>query len=312
MQEKLICPLCGEPTSIYMGNARKDKLCRMHGKLANAGKIEQCPSCGKWHNIGEVCDCKYQNKVVEQKRDNICIFCSQKTNKKFICNDCWQEINNHFSTLDKNNSYIKLKDYYYNLKNYIFRINNSDNENLNYYLTKLYAIAILTKKLYGKEDLCNKIFDDIRDIKEKNNKNQNIKISENDKLEREINIAGVNRTDDGHFVKSELEVKIDDILYGLRLCHVYEKKVSKILERTVICDWFIPVIGNYGVYIELWGIENDKKYSLNKEEKRALYKKYDIPLIEIEKDELKGDSRGLADRIESEFERLKAELKSKY
>lgn len=309
MEKENICPICGEQTSSYMGNYRKDGLCRKHAKEFKDGLIVQCPVCGEWHDAEEECKCK---KPTQETKENTCIFCEQKTNNKYICNDCWKDIDNHFETLDKNNSYIKLKDYYYNLKNYIYRIDNTDEDVLKSHLTKLYAIATLSKKLYEKEDLYNKVINDIKDIKDKKQKSQNIKISESEKLEREINIAGVNRTEDGHFVKSELEVKIDDILYSLRLCHVYEKKVSKILERTVICDWYIPVINNYGVYIELWGIENDKKYSINKEEKRALYKKYNLPLIEIEKDELRGDSRGLADRIESEFEQLKAELKSKY
>ena len=36
----LICPICGEPTSVYMGNARKDRLCRKHGMMLKNGEIE--------------------------------------------------------------------------------------------------------------------------------------------------------------------------------------------------------------------------------------------------------------------------------
>lgn len=307
--EELKCPICGDPTSVYMGNARKDRLCRKHAKEFKDGLIYLCEKCGRYHEKNIICS---QQNTQKPKKENICIICGNETNNKYICNNCWKDIDGHFETLDKNNTYIKLRDYYYNLKNYIFRIDINDNKTCQNYLTKLYAIATLSKKLYEREDLYNKVIDDIKDIKEKKQKKPIAEISENEKLEREINIAGVNRTEDGHFVKSELEVKIDDILYNLRLCHVYEKKVSKILERTIICDWYIPVIGTHGVYIELWGINNDPKYNTNKEEKRALYKKYNLPLIEIEKDELRGDSRGLADRIESEFEKLKSELKSKY
>lgn len=30
MADKLVCPICGEPTRVYMGNARKDRLCGKH------------------------------------------------------------------------------------------------------------------------------------------------------------------------------------------------------------------------------------------------------------------------------------------
>ena len=47
MNEELKCPICGEPTNIYMGKARKDGLCRKHGMQANKGEIVQCNDCGK-------------------------------------------------------------------------------------------------------------------------------------------------------------------------------------------------------------------------------------------------------------------------
>lgn len=38
--DKLTCPICGEPTRVYMGNARKDRLCGKHADELKAGKIE--------------------------------------------------------------------------------------------------------------------------------------------------------------------------------------------------------------------------------------------------------------------------------
>ena len=38
--ENLTCPICGEPTNVYMGKARKDRLCRKHGMMKNAGEID--------------------------------------------------------------------------------------------------------------------------------------------------------------------------------------------------------------------------------------------------------------------------------
>ena len=33
MSNELKCPICGEPTRVYMGNARKDKLCGKHASI---------------------------------------------------------------------------------------------------------------------------------------------------------------------------------------------------------------------------------------------------------------------------------------
>lgn len=38
--DKLTCPVCGEPTRVYMGNARKDRLCGKHADELKAGNIE--------------------------------------------------------------------------------------------------------------------------------------------------------------------------------------------------------------------------------------------------------------------------------
>ena len=39
--EKLTCPICGEPTRVYMGNARKDRLCGKHADMLKAGDLLQ-------------------------------------------------------------------------------------------------------------------------------------------------------------------------------------------------------------------------------------------------------------------------------
>ena len=83
MDKDLICPICGEPTNVYMGNARKDKLCRKHGKMANDGEIIQCPDCGKWHDVNDECDCK--------KNELKCIICGKNSNGKHFCIECWNK-----------------------------------------------------------------------------------------------------------------------------------------------------------------------------------------------------------------------------
>lgn len=112
------------------------------------------------------------------------------------------------------------------------------------------------------------------------------------------------RTADGHYVKSNPESVIDDILYDLRIVHCYEKKVPiSADEQTITADWFIPVTdGRHGIYLEYWGM-NTKEYLENKDRKRKSYREHDIPLIEIEKDDYK-DRRGLEDRLISEINAL--------
>lgn len=96
MKEKT-CPICGKPTNVYMGRARKDGLCREHGKLANAGDIIQCFLCDKWHNADEDCECCKPNKHKTEKivtvepteNDLTCIICGEPSNGKHFCYNCW-------------------------------------------------------------------------------------------------------------------------------------------------------------------------------------------------------------------------------
>lgn len=118
MSEELKCPICGKPTNVYFGNARKDRLCLEHGKMANNGEIEQCPDCGKWHKTDENCECKKtqnKNKKVyyfdpteeEIEKNNseelTCIICGKPRKPEYhFCSDCWKKY--HSKTV-----YIKIK-----------------------------------------------------------------------------------------------------------------------------------------------------------------------------------------------------------
>lgn len=56
-QNTRTCPICGQPTSQYMGKFRKDGLCPHHATLLRNGEIVQCDVCGNWHNSNENCTC---------------------------------------------------------------------------------------------------------------------------------------------------------------------------------------------------------------------------------------------------------------
>ncbi|MCQ8129016.1 glycerol kinase [Methylomonas rivi] len=84
------------------------------------------------------------------------------------------------------------------------------------------------------------------------------------------------RTTDGHFVRSKAEMLIDNWLYMAEIVHAYERKLP--IEEEMYCDFYIPT-GK--VYIEFWGYENDAKYQARKQEKLAIYRKYNFNLIEL-------------------------------
>ena len=87
-----ICPICGEPTNVYMGNARKDGLCRKHGMQANKGEIVQCPDCGTWNEKDATCKCKkvkVENKEIKSENELSCIICGERSNGKHFCLKCW-------------------------------------------------------------------------------------------------------------------------------------------------------------------------------------------------------------------------------
>lgn len=91
MSEEKKCPICGEPTNVYMGKARKDGLCRKHGLQANKGEIEQCPDCGKWHNADEACACKSKTKKNATTDELTCIICDTPSNGKHFCINCYRK-----------------------------------------------------------------------------------------------------------------------------------------------------------------------------------------------------------------------------
>ena len=112
----LICPICGEPTRVYMGNARKDRLCGKHADMLKKGEIEQCEKCSKWKITGKLCKCesekidddipewlkspiKNSNTDNNNENNNVesikidqkikCITCGYETDGKLFCKKCY-------------------------------------------------------------------------------------------------------------------------------------------------------------------------------------------------------------------------------
>lgn len=113
------CPICGEPTSVYMGKARKDKLCRKHGMMKNAGEITMNEEglytetrTGKI--INTIKEKKIENKVSENELT--CIICGEPSNSKHFCMPCYNKYKNKAIDIRITNcKEIKILDQYGNL-----------------------------------------------------------------------------------------------------------------------------------------------------------------------------------------------------
>ena len=81
MEDKRVCPICGEPT-------KGKELCYACWSKKRDGKIVQCPDCGKWHDSETPCEC---TKGEEKKGS--CIVCGEETLKEsfLFCRDCYYE-----------------------------------------------------------------------------------------------------------------------------------------------------------------------------------------------------------------------------
>lgn len=86
------------------------------------------------------------------------------------------------------------------------------------------------------------------------------------------------RCEDGHYVRSRMEVIIDNWLFSHNITHAYEKKV---LNLKMLCDFYIKKPSGKEIFIEAWGL-NDERYIRRKNEKIQLYKDNNLELIQID------------------------------
>lgn len=274
MAEKLVCPICGEPTRVYMSNARKDRLCAKHADELKAGTLirnEDGTYSGKSVNIS--------NNTQNTRK---CIICGKEAPKGSLCYECWNEMIAHKDTFDKNATSQEMMEHYYNIRNKIYQMDSLDHIKTN--CCRLIALANIHKDIYNNGALFDRVDKDVIAIFEKKNNHITEKPTQ-ETLIKDARKEEFIRTTDGHYVRSHPEEVIDNLLYNCRIVHSYEQRIPLNLgERTLICDWYIPVLSEtQGIYIEYWGMKT-QKYLISKEERIATYKKFGIPLVEIEKD----------------------------
>lgn len=295
MGKENVCPICGEPTYLVYGKyPRKDGLCYKHSQMLFNKEIEQCPDCGQWHDTGKECKCKRDKETLKtnkEKTQSICPICGENAHGKEVCKSCYMEIMIKQEEIDKNQKPWELKDHFYNLNASIYRL--KENNYAKGQIYKLYAIAWIVRDLHKDTQLSDIVTAYTKKIMEKRKSNQEYKITEEKERIDKDTVAvtsSKNRASDGHICKSKGEVDIDNILYKFKICHAYGLKVKEIppmQDRTIIADWYVPLEGTKGIYIEYWGMDK-QDYQDNKEEKLKIYEKYKdkVKLIEIDKNDI--------------------------
>lgn len=280
MTEKHVCPICGEETSSYMGNYRKDGLCRKHATDLKNGKIILCNKCGKYHESDKPCTCEkslYTELPVEGF--DKCLICGKETNGYAFCRKCFKEhteeellkiLNN------QNNKHINK-----NLEDKT-NITNEEQEELN----NTVVIDIFNKprcitcgKQTGGFLFCPSCYQKYKDkellFKIKNC--TNVELLDED-------YEGRYTCKDGHIVKSKSERDIDDYLFDHDIKHIYERKLQYGASENEVLrpDFYLPDYLGEGkhVYIEHWGYnENNIKYTKTKKFKMPIYRELGITLI---------------------------------
>lgn len=293
------CKICGNKSGIY-------PLCPDCFRLRDQGKVTKCEECGDWHYTSESCKCKKKTIVKELPKDIIdsdsaCIICGDPSNGKPQCRNCFFETKDFADGLDKNSNSRKTRDYYYNLKERILIIKSL--EETRKQCNKLIAIAMTANDYNNDSSLIDRVYKDVETlIKGKQLPSQNAKIEE-EKKENDEHKSKVNTAQDGHNVDSDMEVRIDDILFNACILHAYGSSIEGILEKRKKCDWYIPITNDNGIYIEYWGMKT-KKYLEDRKEKEELYKKYNIPYIGIEADDPKQDTQTFKSNLIREITKL--------
>ena len=100
------------------------------------------------------------------------------------------------------------------------------------------------------------------------------------------------RTPDGHYVRSRAELLIDDFLYKNGIVHAYERKLN--IDENVYCDFYIPT---KKIYVEFWGLEENKDYAARKKEKLEIYSKHKFNLIELNDFDVENLDEKLASKL---------------
>lgn len=304
--QKLVCPICGEPTRVWYGNARKDGLCGKHADMLKAEEIF-LDQYGKWRESATqnvLTQAKENDMNSVSREDTVCVICGNPSNGKMQCKNCYSETVDFMNSLDKNKTVRQFRDHYYNLKERILIIKSL--EETQKQCNKLIAIATIDTNLHDDTSLYDRVYKDVETLlKSKKAPIANDQYEE-ERKENDEQKSKVKTAQDGHVVDSDMEVHIDDVLYNAFILHCYGKSIEDITEKRKKCDWFIPIVNDKGIYIEYWGMKTPK-YLAERKEKEELYQKHNIPYISIEADDPKQDTQTFKSNLVRDLTKLAIE-----
>lgn len=290
------CVICGKYSGIY-------PLCVHHLQMKARGEVIKCEKCGTWFELKDGCpNC---DQFTEEEKAMKCVICGDTSPGHNFCIECHDIAEEYMSGLDRNSSVRKMRDYYYNLKERIVIINGI--EEAQEQCKKLLGIALFESETNKDNSLKDRVTNDIETLLTKKRKPSNTNVAfekfAEERQERDENKSKINTAQDGHNLESDMEVRIDDVLYNSYILHCYGKSIDEITEKRKKCDWFIPISNGKGIYIEYWGMDTEK-YKTDRKEKEELYKKYNIPYISIEKDDPKQDTQTFKSNLIRDLTRL--------
>lgn len=90
------------------------------------------------------------------------------------------------------------------------------------------------------------------------------------------------RTEDGHYVRSQAEARIDDWLYNHNIAHSYEEQIN-LGTAFIRCDFYLKGLN---IFIEYWGLMGNSEYERKRLEKLKIYKHHNLKLIELFRDDI--------------------------
>lgn len=286
--EDLKCPICGEPTRIYMGNARKDRLCGKHANMLKIGALVKCETCGAFHEADIDCPtCKEANheiKFTELPKEGFekCQCCGKKTNGYAFCRNCYYDYNedellsilNQNLTIQASQSTTKEAG---KEPQETETLENATEIDEPFLQTQKHPFekgrCITCGYESGENFFCKKCYAKYR------MKTLLVKITKCIEVElTDESYESIFKCKDGHMVKSTQELLIDNYLFEHGIRHAYESTlaIDANVKNNLHPDFYLPGFFKDGtdLYIEHWGIneEENPDYKKTKKYKLSKYK----------------------------------------
>ena len=301
MSEKLTCPICGEPTRIYMGNARKDRLCGTHADMLKSGKIQTNEQglfvdskTNKILNANYIEPSERYTELPQEGFDK-CLTCGKETGGYAFCRKCYYKY-----TLDEMLNFLnnpQLIEQYTTTESDVSHKNDSHSEQTERTETMTQSndsetpnsVVIIKQNGRSRCITCGKFTEGFLFCEQCYAKYKNKQL-----LFRIENCSSIELLDadyegrfkclDGHIVKSKSEREIDDYLFRNGIPHVYEQELpygagnQEILHPDFcLLDYLGP---KKHVYLEHWGYnKNNIHYTKTKKFKMPIYERLGITLV---------------------------------